>query len=60
MGVADKIGSLEVGKNASLFVSDGDVMDQLGQKVRLMFIDGAEVDLNNRHNQLYQKYRQKP
>ncbi|OZB05496.1 MAG: amidohydrolase [Idiomarina sp. 34-48-12] len=60
MGVADKIGSLEVGKHASLFVSDGDVMDQLGQKVRLMFIDGAEVDLNNRHNQLYQKYRQKP
>lgn len=60
MGVADKIGSLEVGKHASLFVSDGDVMDHLGQKVTHMFIDGAEVDLNNRHNQLYQKYRQKP
>lgn len=60
MGVADKIGSLEVGKNASLFVSEGDVMDHLGQRVELMFIDGAQVDLNNRHNQLYQKYRQKP
>ena len=60
MGVADKIGSLEVGKNASLFVSEGDVMDHLGQNVQMMFIDGAEVDLNNRHNQLYQKYRQKP
>ncbi|MBR9908553.1 MAG: amidohydrolase family protein [Gammaproteobacteria bacterium] len=60
MGVADKIGSLEVGKQASLFVSEGDVMDHLGQQVQLMFIDGAEVDLNNRHNQLYQKYRQKP
>lgn len=60
MGVADKIGSLEVGKQASLFVSEGDVMDHIGQKVELMFIDGAEVDLNNRHNQLYQKYRQKP
>ena len=60
MGVADKIGSLEVGKQASLFVSEGDVIDHLGQKVQLMFIDGAEVDLNNRHNQLYQKYRQKP
>ncbi|RWU11696.1 amidohydrolase [Pseudidiomarina gelatinasegens] len=60
MGVADKIGSLDVGKNASLFVSQGDVMDQLGQDVQMMFIDGAEVDLNNRHNQLYQKYRQKP
>lgn len=60
MGVADKIGSLEVGKNASLFISTGDVMDHIGQQVELMFIDGAEVDLNNRHNQLYQKYRQKP
>ncbi|RUO47108.1 amidohydrolase [Pseudidiomarina donghaiensis] len=60
MGVADKIGSLEVGKHASLFVSEGDVMDHLGQQVQLMFIDGAEVDLNNRHSQLYQKYRQKP
>lgn len=60
MGVADKVGSLEVGKQASLVVSDGDILDHLGQKVRWMFIDGAEVDLNNRHNQLYQKYRQKP
>ncbi|WP_417664892.1 amidohydrolase family protein [Pseudidiomarina sp.] len=60
MGVADQIGSLDVGKNASLFVSQGDVMDQLGQDVQMMFIDGAEVDLNNRHNQLYEKYRQKP
>ncbi len=60
MGVADKLGSLEVGKQASLIVSQGDVMDHLGQKVDLMFIDGAPVDLNNRHNQLYQKYQQKP
>ncbi|MDT7524550.1 MULTISPECIES: amidohydrolase family protein [Idiomarinaceae] len=60
MGVADKIGSLEVGKQASLIISQGDVMDHLGQKIQHMFIDGAEVDLNNRHRQLYQKYQQKP
>ncbi len=60
MGVDDKLGSLEVGKQASLVVSNGDLMDQLGQKVTLLFIDGRLVDLNNRHNQLYQKYRQKP
>lgn len=60
MGVADKLGSLEVGKQASLVVSAGDLLDQMGQKVSLLFIDGRAVDLNNRHNQLYQKYRQKP
>lgn len=60
MGVDDKIGSLEVGKQASLIVSGGDVMNHLSQDIELMFIDGSQVDLNNRHNQLYQKYRQKP
>ncbi|KFZ30307.1 amidohydrolase [Pseudidiomarina salinarum] len=60
MGVDDKIGSLEVGKQASLIVSGGDVMNHLSQDIELMFIDGSAVDLNNRHNQLYQKYRQKP
>lgn len=60
MGVADKLGSLEVGKQASLVISGGDLMDQIGQKVNMLFIDGRLVDLNNRHNQLYQKYQQKP
>jgi len=60
MGVDDKLGSLEVGKQASLIVSGGDLLDHMGQKVNLLFIDGRQVDLNNRHNQLYQKYRQKP
>lgn len=60
MGVADKLGSLEVGKQASLVVSGGDIMDQLGQDVSMLFIDGRLVDLNNRHNQLYKKYSQKP
>ncbi|MDX1706122.1 amidohydrolase family protein [Pseudidiomarina sp.] len=60
MGVADKIGSLEVGKQASLIVSGGDVMNHLSQDIKFMFIDGSQVDLNNRHSQLYQKYKQKP
>lgn len=59
MGVADRLGSLEVGKQASLIISQGDVMSQLGQDLSHMFINGAEVDLNNRHKQLYEKYKQK-
>ncbi|NRA61292.1 MAG: amidohydrolase family protein [Psychrobium sp.] len=59
MGVDKILGSLEVGKSASLIISQGDVLDYQGHKVELMFIDGRLVDLNNRHRQLYNKYRQK-
>lgn len=58
-GVADTIGSIEVGKAASLVVSDGDIFDYLGHKVTHLWIDGRAVDLNNRHKQLHDKYRQR-
>jgi len=60
LGVDDAIGSLEVGKKASLIISGGDVLNHLGQDITHMFIDGRAVDLNNRHRQLYEKYQQKP
>lgn len=59
LGVADRLGSLEVGKQATLFVSKGEVMDTLGQQVTRMFIRGREVDLDNRHKELYRKYQQR-
>ena len=58
-GVAGTIGSIEVGKAASLVVSDGDIFDYLGHKVTHLWIDGRAVDLNNRHKQLHDKYRQR-
>ncbi len=58
-GVADNIGSIEVGKAASLVVSDGDIFDYLTHKVRYMWIDGRAVDLNNRNKQLHDKYEQR-
>jgi imidazolonepropionase-like amidohydrolase len=56
LGIADRQGSLEVGKRATLFVSEGDVMDTLGQDVMQMWIEGKRVDLDNRHRQFYRKY----
>lgn len=58
-GVSEQIGSIEVGKAASLVVSDGDIFDYLTHKIRYMWIDGREVDLNNRHKQLHDKYQQR-
>ncbi len=56
LGIADREGSLEVGKDATLFVSSDDVTDTLGHEVTRMWIQGREVDLDNRHRQLYRKY----
>lgn len=59
LGVDKELGSLEVGKSASLIITNGDVMDYQTHRVQKMFIDGRMVDLNNRHRQLYEKYQQK-
>lgn len=56
-GSAASLGSIEVGKSASLVVSDGDIFDYLTHKVSYMLIDGREVDLNNRNKQLHDKYK---
>ncbi|MFQ5499518.1 MAG: amidohydrolase family protein [Candidatus Zixiibacteriota bacterium] len=60
LGVEANLGSLDIGKKATLFVSDGDVMDHITHKVTLMFIEGREVDLDSKQKELYRKYQTKP
>lgn len=59
LGVADRLGSLDPGKEASLFVADGDILD-LRTQVRRMWIAGREISLESRHTRLYEKYRNRP
>jgi imidazolonepropionase-like amidohydrolase len=59
LGVADDLGSLEIGKKATLVVSDGDMLDHIGHNVTMEFIEGAAVDLNSKHKELFEKYKQK-
>lgn len=59
LGVADRLGSLEPGKDATLFVSDGDVLD-LRSKVVAAYLDGRALDLSDRHKKLYERYRNRP
>ena len=59
LGVADRVGSIEPGKEATLFLADGDILD-LKAQVRRMWIRGREVDLSSRHTRLYEKYRKRP
>jgi imidazolonepropionase-like amidohydrolase len=58
LGVADRIGSLEVGKVADLVVTDGDLLEIVTQ-VRHLIINGKPVSLETKHTRLYQQYRQR-
>ncbi len=60
LGVGDHLGSIEVGKSASLILTDGDPLE-IRTRVEAMFIDGRPVDLHaNRHERLYRKHRGRP
>jgi len=58
LGVADRVGSLEVGKDATLIVTTGDPLE-ITTHVKAAYIGGREVELNDRHKRLWQKYREK-
>lgn len=59
LGIADRCGSLAVGKDATLFISEGDALDMRSAQVTAAFIQGREIDLTNKHKQLYQKFEAK-
>lgn len=54
-GMADELGSLEVGKRANLFVADGDPFETK-TKIPYVFIDGYQIAIDNRHIQLYEEF----
>ncbi len=59
LGIDDKTGSLEVGKDANIVVSAGDILDMATNNVIMAFITGRSIDLDNKHKQLYRRFRQK-
>ena len=54
--MADQVGSLETGKDATLFIADGDILD-IRSQVSRAFIQGRDVEMNDRHKMLDSKYR---
>lgn len=59
LGLADKLGTIGPGKIANLIVTDGDPLEFRTQ-VRYLFINGQLTSTENRHRQLYEKYRARP
>ena len=58
LGVADQIGSITVDKDATLIITDSDILET-ESNVTAAFIQGRTVDLSSRHQMLYEKYQQK-
>jgi imidazolonepropionase-like amidohydrolase len=59
LGVADKTGSIEVGKDANIVISEGDILDMKTNLVTAAFIQGREINLDNKQTQLYEKFKKK-
>lgn len=59
MGIDKNYGSVEKGKSATLFISEGSALDMMSNNVTVALVDGHFVDLNNFQKQLYEKYKDK-
>ena len=59
LGIDDQFGSLELGKDATLFISEGDALDMRTNKLTNAFIQGRMIDLENHQSRLYNKYKEK-
>jgi imidazolonepropionase-like amidohydrolase len=59
LGIADRTGSIETGKDANIIISTGDILDIRTHNITDAFIQGRHITLNNKQIQLYERYKHK-
>ncbi|MGB6152333.1 MAG: amidohydrolase family protein [Pricia sp.] len=59
LGIAEDYGTLENGKSATLFISEGDALDMRTNQLTKAFIDGREISLESHQTALWKKYSEK-
>ncbi|MES2591122.1 MAG: amidohydrolase family protein [Bacteroidota bacterium] len=59
LGIDKTTGSIEVGKDANIFISTGDALDMRTNNVEKAYLKGNSIDLNNDQKALYEKYKKK-
>ena len=59
LGVDDLLGTIEVGKNATLFISEGDALDMRGNSLTHAFIEGRAISLETHQTTLWKRYSNK-
>jgi imidazolonepropionase-like amidohydrolase len=56
LGVADKMGSLDVGKIGNVVVTNGDILDPR-TSIKYLFIEGRLMPLTSRHTRLFDSFK---
>ncbi len=59
LGVDKISGSLEVGKDANLVISEGDILDMRSSVITHAFIQGRNINLDDKQKQLNERYKHK-
>ncbi|MBL4643545.1 MAG: amidohydrolase family protein [Flavobacteriaceae bacterium] len=59
LGIDDKVGTLTVGKDATLFISKGDALDMRGNIISNAFIQGRKLSLETHQTRLWKRYSNK-
>ncbi|MBZ4190479.1 amidohydrolase family protein [Niabella beijingensis] len=57
LGIDDRTGSLEEGKDANIVIAAGDILDMDQSIITAAYIQGRQIDLSNKHTQLYERYK---
>ncbi len=57
LGIDQQTGSIEKGKDANIIICEGDVLDMRSSIVTDAFIQGRKINLDNKQQQLYERYR---
>ncbi|MER3376481.1 MAG: amidohydrolase family protein [Allomuricauda sp.] len=56
LGIDSDYGTLEVGKSATLFISEGDALDMRTNQLSKAFIDGRDISLETHQTELWKRY----
>lgn len=56
LGIADQLGSIDVGKIANIAVTDGDILEPR-TNIKYLFINGRMIPLTSRHTELFEQFK---
>ena len=59
LGIDDRTGSLEAGKDANIIVSTGDILDMMTNNIELAYINGRTIVLDDKFKMLYRRFQEK-
>lgn len=59
LGIEDRLGTLETGKDATLFISEGDALDMRTNQLTHAFIEGRLISLETHQTELWKRYSKK-